>query len=105
MRNGSSPLKAPDNGHIAQEIDRISGLDLAGVRAPWRATFKKEPPTALTRDLLVRQLAWRIQERAFGRSWPVMRCQRRTAVCHRRSNRHGYDHRENRKSRLSSAEK
>jgi hypothetical protein len=67
MRNGrASPLSAPDNGQIAREIERISGLDLAGVRALWLATFKKEPPVALTRDLLVRQLAWRIQERAFG---------------------------------------
>jgi hypothetical protein len=67
MRNGrASPLSAPDGGQIAQEIERISGLDLAGVRALWRATFKKEPPGALTRDLLVRQLAWRIQEKAFG---------------------------------------
>ena len=39
---------------------------MAGVRALWRVTFKKEPPGALTRDLLVRQLAWRIQEKAFG---------------------------------------
>jgi len=41
-------------------------LDLADVRALWRATFKKEPPAGLTRDLLGRQLAWRIQEKAFG---------------------------------------
>jgi hypothetical protein len=67
MGNGRrSRLSAPDNGQIAQEIDRISGLDLGGVRALWRATFKKEPPGALSRDLLARQLAWRIQEKAFG---------------------------------------
>jgi hypothetical protein len=30
------------------------------------ATFKKEPPRTLTRDLLVHQLAWCIQEKAFG---------------------------------------
>ena len=67
MRNGrTSPPSAPDDGQIAQEIERISGLDLAGVRALWRATYNKEPPGALTRDLLVRQLAWRIQEKAFG---------------------------------------
>lgn len=40
-------------------------VDLAGVRAEWRATIKKEPPGALTRGLLVHQLAWRIRERAF----------------------------------------
>jgi hypothetical protein len=52
MSRASPP--SPDNGQIAQEIERIAGLDLAGVRALWRATFKKEPPGALTRDLLVR---------------------------------------------------
>jgi Protein of unknown function (DUF2924) len=67
MRNGrASPQSAPDDGQIAQEIERISGLDLMRVRALWSATFKKAPPGALTRDLLVRQLAWRIQEKAFG---------------------------------------
>ncbi len=66
MRNGRSQPPRPNDGQIAQEIERISGLDLAGVRVLWRATFKKEPPGALTRDLLVRQLAWHIQEKAFG---------------------------------------
>ncbi len=59
-------LKAPDNAAIAVEIKRFGGLDLAGVRALWRATFKKEPPRALSRDLLVHQLAWHIQVKAFG---------------------------------------
>jgi hypothetical protein len=66
MRNMRSLPQAPEDGQIAQEIERISGLDLTGVRALWRATFKKEPPAGLTRDFLVRQLAWRIQEKAFG---------------------------------------
>ncbi len=66
MRDGRILSQAPDRAQIAQEIERISGLDLASVRALWRATFKKEPPRALTRDLLGRQLAWHIQEKAFG---------------------------------------
>lgn len=66
MRNRQGRLSAPDEGQLLQEIERISGLDLAGVRGLWRATFKKEPPGTLTRDLLVRQLAWHIQEKAFG---------------------------------------
>ncbi len=66
MRNVGSRLPAPNVGQITHEIERISGLDLAGVRALWRATFKEEPPGALTRDLVVRQLAWHIQEKAFG---------------------------------------
>src|SRR5579872_380381 len=66
MRNGRGQTPESDDGQVAQEIERISGLDLASVRSLWRATFKKEPPGALTRDLLVRQLAWHIQEKAFG---------------------------------------
>src|SRR5579863_5039340 len=66
MGNGKSQPPTLDVDQIAQEIERISGLDLASVRALWRVTFKKEPPGALTRDLLVRQLAWHIQEKAFG---------------------------------------
>lgn len=66
MRKGQGQPPGANAGYIAQEIERISGLDLASVRALWRATFKKEPPGALTRDLLVRQLAWHIQEKAFG---------------------------------------
>jgi hypothetical protein len=66
MRSRRNQPPALDVGQIAQEIERISGLDIAGVRALWRATFKKEPPGALTRDLLVRQLAWHIQEKTFG---------------------------------------
>jgi hypothetical protein len=66
MRNGRSQLPVPDVGQITQEIQQISGLDLRSVRALWRASFKKEPPGALTRDMLVRQLAWQVQEKAFG---------------------------------------
>jgi hypothetical protein len=51
---------------VACEITRISGLKLAEVRAAWQSRFGKAPPRGLSRDLLVRQLAWDIQERAFG---------------------------------------
>ena len=51
---------------IEAEIERIRSVGLDEVRALWRATFKKEVPKALTRNLLVRMLCWRIQEKAFG---------------------------------------
>jgi hypothetical protein len=73
MRNAGSRLGAPDNATIAAEIQRIAGLDLAAVRALWRATFKKESSRALTRDLLVHRLAWRIQEKVFGHDAATMR--------------------------------
>ena len=50
---------------IMAEIDRISGLPLAAVQVLWRTYFGKSAP-AVSRELLVRMLAWRIQEEAFG---------------------------------------
>ena len=51
---------------IVTEITRIAALKLAEVRALWTRSFGKTPPKCLSRDILVRQLAWRIQEKAFG---------------------------------------
>jgi hypothetical protein len=70
MRKGPTAPSAPDSAGIAAEIGRIAGLDLAAVRTLWRSTFKKDPPRGLTRDLLVHQMAWRIQEKAFGATIP-----------------------------------
>ena len=36
------------------------------MRAEWRFVFRKEIPKALSRDLLVRMLVWRIQEKLLG---------------------------------------
>lgn len=51
---------------IAAEISRLSGLPISELRTAWRAEFRREPPRGLWRDLLLRTLAWRIQEKAFG---------------------------------------
>lgn len=59
-------LQQPSADRIAQEIDTLSNLSLSGVRQKWRAAFGKPPPTTLTQDLMVRQLAWQLQEEAFG---------------------------------------
>jgi hypothetical protein len=51
---------------ISSEINRISALKLGGVQTEWQSRFGKTPARGLSRDLLVRQLVWDIQERAFG---------------------------------------
>jgi hypothetical protein len=53
----------PDS--IMAEIDRISGLPLSAIQVLWRTYFRKSAP-AMARELLVRMLAWHIQEEAFG---------------------------------------
>jgi Protein of unknown function (DUF2924) len=51
---------------IETEIDRIRSLGLAQLRAHWRSLFGLPPPESLSKDLLGRMLAHRVQEEAFG---------------------------------------
>ncbi|MEJ2378638.1 MAG: DUF2924 domain-containing protein [Pseudolabrys sp.] len=55
-----------DLSAIDGEIDRIRSLGVDALRAEWQATFGRLPPDALTRDLIGRMVAYRIQESAFG---------------------------------------
>jgi hypothetical protein len=51
---------------IAAEIDRIRSLRLDALRRQWRLVFGRMPPAGLSKDLLGRMIAARLQERAFG---------------------------------------
>jgi hypothetical protein len=51
---------------IAAEIDRIRSLRLDALRRQWRLVFGRVPPAGLSKDLLGRMIAARLQERAFG---------------------------------------
>jgi hypothetical protein len=51
---------------ISAEISRLADLQLKELKAAWRAEFRREPPKGLWRGLLLRTLAWRLQEKAFG---------------------------------------
>jgi hypothetical protein len=49
------------------ELARIGGLCLDELRALWRAMTQQNAPKALTRDLVARLIAYRIQEQALGK--------------------------------------
>ncbi|MCW5673949.1 MAG: DUF2924 domain-containing protein [Xanthobacteraceae bacterium] len=51
---------------IAAAIEEIRDMNKNQLRVRWKELFKKEVPKALTKDLLARMIAYRIQERAFG---------------------------------------
>jgi hypothetical protein len=55
-----------DAAAIAAEIARLRSLALDALRRRWRAVFGRTPPAALSKDLLGRMIAWRLQEQAFG---------------------------------------
>ncbi len=51
---------------IEAEIARLRSLALDALRRRWRAVFGRTPPAALSKDLLGRMIARRLQEQAFG---------------------------------------
>ena len=51
---------------IAAEIACIRSLAPDALRRRWRAVFGRKPPAGLSKDLLGRMIAMRIQEQAFG---------------------------------------
>ena len=56
----------PYRAAIAAEIDRIRSLQIDALRRQWRLMFGRVPPAGLSKDLLGRMIAARLQERAFG---------------------------------------
>lgn len=51
---------------LAATLERLAGMDLEGLRRRWQARFGKTAPAALSRTLLYRALAYRIQADALG---------------------------------------
>jgi Protein of unknown function (DUF2924) len=51
---------------VRAEVERLRTLGKAELRVRWAKLFGKVPPPALTRDLLGRMIAWRIQEDFYG---------------------------------------
>src|SRR4030095_6304575 len=51
---------------LEAEIARLRSLALDVLRRRWRGVFGRTPPAPLSKGLLGRMIAWRLQERAFG---------------------------------------
>ena len=51
---------------IAAELVRLEGLSNFELRGEWRRLHHMQPPKSLSRDLLLRGITYKIQERAFG---------------------------------------
>lgn len=58
--------RSVDPAVIEAEIDQIRSLGLDALRARWRLMFGAMPPAGLTKDIIARMIAYRIQEEAFG---------------------------------------
>ena len=51
---------------LAVEIAHLRGLDLGGLRRRWQRVFGRQAPEHLSRALLERVIAYRIQADALG---------------------------------------
>ena len=60
-------LRRPvDLAAIDAEVHHVRSLGIAALRARWRTLFDGNPPAGLTKDLIARMIAYRLQEEAFG---------------------------------------
>ena len=55
-----------DAAAIEAEVNQIRSLGVDALRQRWRMMFGAVPPKGLTKDILGRMIAYRIQEKAFG---------------------------------------
>jgi hypothetical protein len=63
------------NAVNAEALSRLPELDLGELRQQWRGLYKTQPPPNLSRELLVRAVAHRMQELALGGLRPEQRRQ------------------------------
>lgn len=52
--------------YVAAEVARLGALTLFELRAEWRRLHRMQPPMRLSRDLLIRGITYKLQERALG---------------------------------------
>jgi hypothetical protein len=55
----------PDSS-ITKRLASLSTLSLPALYDLWQQLFKKEPPPEIRKDLMLRIVAHRLQEQAFG---------------------------------------
>src|SRR5438132_13830338 len=51
---------------VAKALVRLSELTIFELRGEWRRLHRMPPPMRLSRDLLVRGITYKLQERAYG---------------------------------------
>src|SRR4051812_20857961 len=60
------PQHSLDLAAIDAELDYVRSLGIVALRTRWRSMFGMVAPAALTKEIIARMIAFRIQEEAFG---------------------------------------
>ncbi len=58
---------------VAQELKALSALSVKHLKDRWRSLYGTEPPSRISRELLTRAIAYRLQECTFGGLKPSTR--------------------------------
>ena len=61
-----SKISTSDRASLASEIAALAKATSADLKSRWRVLYGAEPPARISRDLLTRALAYRMQEAALG---------------------------------------
>jgi hypothetical protein len=59
-------LSDRERKQLTDEIARLHWLDVKQLKMRWRRVYASEAPSGFKRDLLMRAVAYRVQERALG---------------------------------------
>src|ERR1051326_9512205 len=65
---------------LEEEIGSLEGMPTHELRIAWRRLYRNEPPRCMPRDLMIRALAYRMQERAHGGLAPAAKRRLRSLV-------------------------
>jgi hypothetical protein len=61
-----------------RKFGALQDLGASDLRGRWRRLFRSEPPAGMSRDLLIREIAYRVQAQAHGGLTPTTRRRLRT---------------------------
>jgi hypothetical protein len=59
-------LSEPEREKLAAEIAALQSLDVTRLKTRWRTIYGRGAPARFSRELLMRAVAYRLQERALG---------------------------------------
>jgi Protein of unknown function (DUF2924) len=66
-------ISASDPAALTSEIAALAKATLADLKSRWRALCGTEPPSRISRELLTRAIAYRLQEQTYGGLKPSTR--------------------------------
>jgi hypothetical protein len=65
-RSGEASVASADLVDVETAIAALENREIRELRTEWRRLYRTEPPRRLSRDLILRAIAYRLQERMHG---------------------------------------